>query len=270
MNMKLSGFLAFTILSISILSFGLTGAVNAQFVLPVSVETDSLTYPTGNSITISGLIQNLSEMETPVTIMIISPNGSMVELKQIMPDSDGSYSVIVQTSAAGTMKASGEYEIRAQYGAQKITSTFNFISGDAPVKVTSTPEPVAEPTPEPTPEPVAEPTPEPVAEPTPEPVAEPTPKIEITEERNVIFIGTKPIMDYVSATLTQLSTRPTITIKARGKRITQAVDVSQMIAKRMDAVGYVISDVRIASELLTSQDGKERKVSNMEIDISKE
>ena len=115
-----------------------------------------------------------------------------------------------------------------------------------------------------------EPTPEPVAEPTPEPVAEPTPKIETTEERNVIFIGTKPIMDYVSATLTQLSTRPTITIKARGKRITQAVDVSQMIAKRMDAVGFVISDVRISSELLTSQDGKERKVSNMEIDISKE
>ena len=38
--MKVSGFLAFAILSISILSFGLTGAVNAQSVLPVSVETD--------------------------------------------------------------------------------------------------------------------------------------------------------------------------------------------------------------------------------------
>ena len=86
--MKVSSFLAFALLSISIMSFGLTGAVNAQSVLPVSVETDSSTYTTGNSITISGLIQNLSEMETPVTIMIISPNGSMVELKQIMPDSD--------------------------------------------------------------------------------------------------------------------------------------------------------------------------------------
>jgi DNA-binding protein len=77
-------------------------------------------------------------------------------------------------------------------------------------------------------------------------------------------------MSYVSATLTQLSTRSTITIKARGKRITQAVDVSQMIVKRMDAVGYVISDVRISSDSLTSQDGKQRKVSNMEIDITKE
>ncbi|NNL57984.1 MAG: DNA-binding protein [Nitrosopumilus sp.] len=89
------------------------------------------------------------------------------------------------------------------------------------------------------------------------------------EERDVIFVGTKPIMTYVSATLTQLSTRPTVTIKARGKRITQAVDVSQMIVKRMDSVGYVISDVRISSDSLTSQDGKQRNVSTMEIDISK-
>ncbi|MDB4840580.1 DNA-binding protein, partial [Nitrosopumilus sp.] len=95
-------------------------------------------------------------------------------------------------------------------------------------------------------------------------------KSNITEERNIIFIGTKPIMSYVSATLTQLSTRPSITIKARGKRITQAVDVSQMIVKRMDTVGYVISDVRISSDSLTSQDGKQRNVSNMEIDITKE
>jgi len=90
-----------------------------------------------------------------------------------------------------------------------------------------------------------------------------------TEERDVIFVGTKPLMTYVSATLTQLSTRPTVTIKARGKRITQAVDVSQMIVKRMDSVGYFVSDVRISSDSLISQDGKQRNVSTMEIDISK-
>ena len=112
----------------------------------------------------------------------------------------------------------------------------------------------------------------PEPEPTPETsiTSENSNKSNITEERNIIFIGTKPIMSYVSATLTQLSTRPSITIKARGKRITQAVDVSQMIVKRMDTVGYVISDVRISSDSLTSQDGKQRNVSNMEIDITKE
>lgn len=88
-------------------------------------------------------------------------------------------------------------------------------------------------------------------------------------ERNVIFVGTKPIMTYVTATLTQLASQPTVTIKARGKRITQAVDVSQMIVKRMNTVGYTISDVRIASDSLTSQDGKQRNVSTMEIDIKK-
>ena len=85
----------------------------------------------------------------------------------------------------------------------------------------------------------------------------------------MIFVGTKPIMTYVSATLTQLSSRTTVTIKARGKRITQAVDVSQMIVKRMDSVGYVVSDVRISSDSLTSQDGKQRNVSTIEIDMSK-
>ena len=89
------------------------------------------------------------------------------------------------------------------------------------------------------------------------------------EERDVIFVGNKPIMTYVSATLTQLSTRHTVTIKARGKKITQAVDVSQMIVKRMNTVGYVISDVRILSDSLLSQDGKLRNVSTIEIDITK-
>lgn len=109
------------------------------------------------------------------------------------------------------------------------------------------------------------------SEPTPEQsskITSDSPKVQ--EERDVIFVGTKPIMNYVSATLTQLSTRKTVTIKARGKRITEAVDVSQMIVKRMDSVGYVISDVKISSDSLTSQDGKQRNVSTMEIDITKE
>ena len=86
--------------------------------------------------------------------------------------------------------------------------------------------------------------------------------------RNVIFIGNKTIMTYVNSMLTQLSSSPIVTIKARGKRITQAVDVSQFIIKRMNSVGYEISDVRISSESLVSQDGKTRNVSLLEIDIT--
>ena len=136
--------------------------------------------------------------------------------------------------------------------------------------------------PKPDPEPsIAAPEPEPQLQPQekdlPPPehaqTTESAPKKEEGEEgsrvRNVIFVGIKPIMTYVTATLTQLSSEPTVTIKARGKRITQAVDVSQMIVKRMDTVGYKVSDVRIASDSLTSQDGKQRNVSTIEIDITK-
>jgi len=91
----------------------------------------------------------------------------------------------------------------------------------------------------------------------------------VSRPPNIIFIGKKPIMTYVNATLTLLSNEPVVTIKARGKSITIAVDVSQMIVKRLNAVGYKVSGVRIFSERLTSQDGKERNVSTIEVDVSR-
>ncbi len=130
----------------------------------------------------------------------------------------------------------------------------------------SEPEPSAEVS---EPEQIVQEIPEPVTESKAEEIPEPEQKEKTdTKERNVIFVGTKPIMTYVTATLTQLSNQPIVTIKARGKRITQAVDVSQMIVKRMNTVGYLISDVRIASDSLLSQDGKKRNVSTIEIDIT--
>jgi DNA-binding protein len=74
-------------------------------------------------------------------------------------------------------------------------------------------------------------------------------------------------MTYVTAALTRLSSLSIVTIKARGKRITQAIDVSQMIVKRMNEVGFTINDVRILSEPLISRDGKKRIVSTIEIDV---
>ena len=88
-----------------------------------------------------------------------------------------------------------------------------------------------------------------------------------TESGNMIFIGTKPIMTYVTAALTRLSPLSIVTIKARGKRITQAIDVSQMIVKRMNEVGFAIDDVRILSDSLVSRDGQKRSVSKIEIDV---
>jgi len=107
-----------------------------------------------------------------------------------------------------------------------------------------------------------------------EPQAEVEPQAETEPERpeqihDLIIMGTKPIMSYVSAILGKLASLPIVTIAGRGRRITQAIDVSQMIIKRMKDVGYEISDVRISSDLLESKDGRERPVSKIEIDIKK-
>src|ERR671926_895197 len=86
---------------------------------------------------------------------------------------------------------------------------------------------------------------------------------------NEIFIGKKPLMTYVTATLVQLANEPTVIIKARGKSITRAVDVAQIIVKRMDTLGYKIGPVNIGSEIVKSDDGRTRNVSTIEISISR-
>ena len=101
-----------------------------------------------------------------------------------------------------------------------------------------------------------------------EPQAEVEPE-HTQQVHDLIIMGAKPIMSYVSAILGKLASLPIVTIAGRGKRITQAIDVSQMIVKRMKDVGYEISDIRISSDLLESKDRRERPVSKIEIDIKK-
>ena len=86
---------------------------------------------------------------------------------------------------------------------------------------------------------------------------------------NEIFIGKKPLMTYVTATLVQLANEPTVVVKARGKSITRAVDVAQIIVKRMNTLGYKIGPVKVGSDLIQSEDGRERAVSTIEVSISR-
>ena len=56
---------------------------------------------------------------------------------------------------------------------------------------------------------------------------------------NVVLIGRKPVMNYVVAVLTQLTSNNEVIIKARGKTINKAVDVAEMIRNRF------IKDIKI-------------------------
>lgn len=87
-----------------------------------------------------------------------------------------------------------------------------------------------------------------------------------------IFIGRKPAMSYVLATITSLSTSNAkkITLKARGRSITTAVDVAEIIRNRF-MKGLTVSKIDIGTEEMPPREGetKGRMVSTMEITLTK-
>lgn len=67
--------------------------------------------------------------------------------------------------------------------------------------------------------------------------------------KNVVLVGKKPLMSYVMAALMQLTDSGTITIKARGRAISRAVDVAQILVNRF--VGNdAIKSVKIDTETI--------------------
>ena len=98
---------------------------------------------------------------------------------------------------------------------------------------------------------------------------EATKKTETSGPRDIIYIGKKPLMAYVTSTLIQLSNIPCVTIKARGMSIGRAVDVSQIISRKTENAGYKIGNINLGSEALESQDGRTRNVSTIEIEVKR-
>ncbi len=80
--------------------------------------------------------------------------------------------------------------------------------------------------------------------------------------RDSIYIGKKPLMAYVTSTLIQLANQPSVTIKARGLSIGRAVDVSQIILKRMENAGYSIGDIIIRIRNSSSRRWQNKKCFN--------
>ena len=82
---------------------------------------------------------------------------------------------------------------------------------------------------------------------------------------NFIFIGKKPLMSYVLAALRQINgASGTVVIKARGKAISRAVDVAEILRNQF-VLTAVVDDIAISTERLTSDDGRESNVSSIEI-----
>jgi len=86
-----------------------------------------------------------------------------------------------------------------------------------------------------------------------------------------IFIGTKPFMNYVTAVVMQFTTKDaeSITVKARGKFISRAVDVSEVATKRFLEGQVEIKDIKTDSEEFKNREGRQVRVSTIDITLSR-
>ena len=96
-------------------------------------------------------------------------------------------------------------------------------------------------------------------------------KSEHRSETNEIFVGNKPFMKYVIATMMQLQQNPTAVIKARGKFISRGVDIAEVTRKRLKETENIelTNNVRIGTEQFKNDEGKEINVSIIEITLRK-
>jgi DNA-binding protein len=86
---------------------------------------------------------------------------------------------------------------------------------------------------------------------------------------NTVLIGKKPLMAYATAIVMQANTGGgDISVKARGRAISKAVDVVEVCRRRFFEGKLEIANVSIGTEVIASE-GQSRNVSTIEIKLKK-
>jgi DNA-binding protein len=81
---------------------------------------------------------------------------------------------------------------------------------------------------------------------------------------NTVFVGNKPVMNYVLAVVTQFNNgADEVAVKARGKAISRAVDTVEISLNRF-LTGVTKKDIVISTEVIDTDSGK-TNVSSIEI-----
>ena len=111
--------------AVTILILAGTGIASQAFAATtITIETDKSVYDHTDTITITGTVSPVDENEVPVTIMLVNQYTSIVSIAQLDVNSDGSWSgQIVLNPENHLQSEDGVYEIRAQYGSTKITTS---------------------------------------------------------------------------------------------------------------------------------------------------
>ncbi|MFH1229373.1 MAG: DNA-binding protein Alba [Candidatus Aenigmatarchaeota archaeon] len=91
----------------------------------------------------------------------------------------------------------------------------------------------------------------------------------VDPDSNVIFVGKKPAMSYVLACVTQFNDgRSEVVLRARGRAISHAVDVTEIVRNKF-VMNTEVKSVRIGTEEVQSEQGEKLNVSSIEIVLAK-
>lgn len=86
---------------------------------------------------------------------------------------------------------------------------------------------------------------------------------------NVVFVGRKPSMAYVLGVITQFSEgKPEVHVKARGKAISRAVDVAEIVRRKF-VNDVSIKSIDIGTEARELEDKSKINVSTINIILGK-
>ncbi len=87
----------------------------------------------------------------------------------------------------------------------------------------------------------------------------------------IVFVGGKPFMNYVTGVVMQFTTKNAqeVVIKSRGKFISRAVDIAEVTTKRFLEDAIHVSDIKLDSEEFENKEGKQVRVSTMEITLKR-
>lgn len=88
-------------------------------------------------------------------------------------------------------------------------------------------------------------------------------------EENIVYIGNKPVMNYVLAVVTQMNSgNSEVILKARGRAISKAVDVAEIVRNRF-ITDVKLGAIDISTEEVSNREGSNSNVSAIEIQLSK-